>query len=260
MINTPKELIQNYIEIGKRKVEMPTRKVFLLAFFAGVFISLGAVGANTLSCMITNPSVAKLFAGMIFPAGLTMVVIAGGELFTGNCLLFIPWLSEKISFGKMVKNLIVVYFGNFLGAMSIVLGVYYSGQLHFFGGELMDFTLQVAINKCHYTFIEALILGVFCNFLVCIAVCMSFAGKTVVDKTVGLFFPIFLFVASGYEHSVANMYYIPIGILLDHHNELTWAMFFHSNLLPVTIGNIIGGAFFVAALYYLLYIRREETI
>lgn len=262
MINSPKEVAKNCLEIGKNKTELAAGRMFLLAVLAGMFIALGAVGANTVSCLIENGSAAKIAAGVIFPAGLAMVVIAGGELFTGNCLILLSVLGKRTSPGKMLRNWIIVYLGNFAGAVFVAWGVYAGGQTQLFQGALMELTIQTAVNKCSHTFLEAMLLGLFCNFLVCIAVWMGFAGKTAVDKIVGLFFPIFLFVASGYEHSVANMYYIPAGIIsageMGEEMGLTWSGFLFSNLLPVTIGNIIGGAVFVAAIYYLVYIKGES--
>lgn len=264
MINSPKEVARNCLEIGKNKAELPVGRMFLLAFLAGMFIALGAAGANTVSCLMENGSAAKIAAGVIFPAGLAMVIVAGGELFTGNCLILLSVLSGKASFSKMMKNWGIVYLGNFLGAVFVAWGVCASGQNQLFQGALLDLTIQTAVNKCSHSFTEAFLLGVFCNFLVCIAVWMSFAGKTAVDKIVGLFFPIFLFVASGYEHSVANMYYIPAGIFsakeATEGMSLSWQGFLVSNLLPVTLGNILGGALLVAGIYYLVYIKGENHI
>lgn len=259
MINSPKEIATLYLTVGKSKTEMQVRKLFLLGILAGFFIALGAVGANTVSCMMENPSAAKIAAGVIFPTGLAMVLIAGGELFTGNCLILLPVLDKKVSVTAMLRNWVIVYLGNFVGAVCVAWGVCQGGQLKLFDGALATLTIQTAVNKCSHSFGAAVLLGIFCNFLVCIAVWMSFAGKTVIDKIIGLFFPIFLFVASGYEHSVANMYYIPAGIFADVAGtaELTWGTFLFSNLLPVTIGNVIGGSVFVAAIYYLIYIKEE---
>ncbi|WP_207750529.1 formate/nitrite transporter family protein [Anaerotignum lactatifermentans] len=262
MINSPKEVANHCLEIGKNKASLPAGRMFLLAVLAGMFIALGAVGANTVSCLMENGSAAKIAAGVIFPAGLAMVVIAGGELFTGNCLILLSVLGKRTSAEKMLRNWIIVYLGNFVGAIFVAWGVYAGGQTQLFQGALLELTIQTAVTKCGHTFGEALLLGVFCNFLVCIAVWMGFAGKTAVDKIVGLFFPIFLFVASGYEHSVANMYYIPAGIFsageAGQSMGLTWSGFLFSNLLPVTIGNILGGALLVAGIYYLVYIKGES--
>lgn len=259
MINSPKEIAMQYLAVGKSKTEMQAGKLFLLGVMAGFFIALGAAGANTVSCMMENQSAAKMAAGVIFPAGLAMVLIAGGELFTGNCLILLPVLGKKTAVRAMLRNWVIVYLGNFAGAVCVAWGVCQSGQVDLFDGALAALTIQTAVNKCSHSFGSAVLLGIFCNFLVCIAVWMSFAGKTVMDKIIGLFFPIFLFVASGYEHSVANMYYIPAGIFADAAGttDLTWGMFALSNLLPVTIGNIIGGAVFVAAIYYLIYMKEE---
>lgn len=259
MINTPKEVAQNYLTIGRAKAEMPAVQTFLLAVMAGIFIALSAAGANTVSCMMGNGSAGKIAAGTLFPAGLAMVLIAGGELFTGNNLIILPVLDKKIPLSAMLRNWVIVYAGNFVGAVCVAWAVQASGQLGLFDNKLMELTIQTALNKCSYTFSEAVLLGICCNFLVCIAVWMSFAGKTVADKILGLFFPIFLFIASGYEHSVADMYYIPAGIFAGGGAEgLNWGTFFMSNLLPVTIGNIIGGAVFVGTAYYLIYIKKYK--
>lgn len=265
-MNTPKEITEKYIKIGKGKAELPGYQAFLLAIMAGIFIALGAAGANTVACTMAGGSAAKLAAGVIFPAGLAMVLIAGGELFTGNCLLLLPVLSGEITVFAMLKNWVIVYLGNLAGAVLVAWAVCASGQTGLFNGALETLTVNTALVKCSYSFPGAFLLGILCNFLVCIAVWMSFAGERIADKILALFFPIFLFVASGYEHSVANMYYIPAGIFMNVQNAvqtagggaeiLTWGVFFCKNLFPVTLGNIVGGSALVGGIYYLVYGRK----
>jgi len=267
---TPKEVAQNVIGIGKAKATNSPWKLFLLGILAGMFIALAAVGANTASSVIENASVAKLVGACVFPVGLAMVLIAGSELFTGNSLIIISVLEKEAKFSQMLKNWLFVYVGNFVGALLIALLVNGSGQLDLFGGALAATTIKAAATKASLDFGKAILLGILCNFLVCIAVWMSFAAKTVGGKIAGLFLPIMLFVLAGFEHSVANMYYVPSGLFamnaypdvaagIANIGNLTWGNFFVNNLIPVTIGNVIGGVGLVGCLYWLIYLKKPST-
>ena len=267
---SPAEVAKNVINIGKGKANNSIGRLFLLGIMAGMFIALAAVGANTASCTVENASIAKLVGALIFPVGLAMVLIAGSELFTGNCLIIVPVLEKEVTVGRMLRNWITVYLGNFVGAMLVAVLVNFSGQLDLFGGALAVTTMKVAAGKASLSFGKAILLGILCNFLVCIAVWISFAAKTVACKMLGLFMPIMLFVLAGFEHSVANMYYVPSGLIaLSTHADaaadianignLTWGNFFVNNLIPVTIGNIIGGAFLVGFMYWAIYLSKHEA-
>lgn len=270
-MNSPAEVAANYINIGVGKVKLATIKMFLLAFMAGAFIALAGAGSSTAACSIAVPSVAKLVSACIFPAGLAMVLLAGSELFTGNSLLVIPFLSKKVTIAGILRNWIIVYIGNFVGSIAVSAIVVYSHQLSNFSGALAISTISTAVAKCSLSFGDAFLRGIACNFLVCIAVWISFAAKDVAGKIIGLYFPILLFVVSGFEHSVANMFYGSVGLLaksvpqyaslatdagIDMTN-LTWGNFFAGNLLPVTLGNIVGGLI-VGIVYWVCYLQGKK--
>lgn len=269
---SPGEVAKNYIATGKAKVNTPVSKMFLLAILAGAFIGLGGVGATTVAVSIPYASVGKFVGACVFPGGLTMVLLAGSELFTGNTLLVIPLLEKEVSAAGVLKNWVVVYIGNIVGGFLVAAGIVYSHQVSLFGNQMAVSVISTAAAKCTLTFGDALIRGIFCNFLVCIAVWISFAAKDVAGKIAGLFFPIMIFVLCGFEHSVANMYYISAGIFAKgipayaqaateagvDMSVITWGNFFGTNLLPVTIGNIIGGAVCVGCVYWFIYLRKKE--
>ena len=269
---SPAEVARNYIATGKAKVNTPIPKMLLLAVLAGAFIAVGGVASTTASVSISSASVAKLVGAFVFPGGLTMVLLAGSELFTGNCLLTIPLLEREIPWRGMLKNWLFVYLGNFLGGMLVAAGVVFGHQLSLFSNGMAVSVLSTAAAKCSLSFGDALIRGVLCNFLVCIAVWISFAAKDVAGKIAGLFFPIMMFVLCGFEHSVANMYYISAGLfakLVPAYAEaasaagvdlsvLTAGRFLFGNLLPVTLGNIFGGAVCVGVVYWYAYLRKPK--
>ena len=249
---SPAEVASNYIATGKSKVNLPAIKMLLLGIMAGAFIAFGGIGATTVAVSIPLASVGKFIGACVFPGGLTMVLIAGSELFTGNCLLVIPLLEREIRLRQTLKSWIIVYIGNLIGALLVAV-------------------INTAITKCSMTFSDAFLRGVMCNFLVCIAVWISFAAKDVAGKIMGLFFPIMIFVLCGFEHSIANMFYIGAGLFdktvpvfaeaaaaagVDMTN-LTWGNFFLKNLLPVSLGNLVGGAF-VGWVYWFCYLRKGK--
>ena len=206
-----------------------------------------------MSCAVPVARLAKFVAGLIFPAGLILVLVAGAELFTGNCLMVMAAAEGKINLPQLLRSWVVVYVGNLAGGVLVACLISLSGQLG--ASALRDFTVKVASNKIALSFGNAFVLGLLCNWLVCLAVWSSFAAKDVAGKIFAVFFPIWLFVASGFEHSVANMYYIPAGIFASGGEVvgLTWSAMFTKNLLPVTLGNIVGGAVFVGMAYLMAY-------
>ena len=268
---TPSEIVDYTEETGIKKAGMPVLRTLLLAFLAGVFIALASVGSNIISHDIENIGIAKYLAGLIFPTGLILVVIAGAELFTGNNLISIAALSGKVKWSKYFWNLIMVWLGNLVGSVFIALLIYLSGQLNYTDGLLGAYTIKVAALKTSLSFTEAFASGILCNLLVCLAVWMSYSTKDIAGKALVIFFPIWLFIASGYEHSVANMYYLTAGLLAKNNpdlvlktgelmsfsaenlNNLTILNAFMDNLVPVTIGNLVGGALFIGALYWWAY-------
>ena len=268
---TPSEIVDFTEETGVKKATMPLSRTLLLAFLAGVFIALASVGSNIISHNIENIGVAKYLAGLIFPTGLILVVIAGAELYTGNNLISIAVLTGRVKWSKYIWNLSFVWLGNLVGSVFIALLIYLSGQLDYTEGLLGAYTIKVASVKSSLSFTQALSSGILCNLLVCLAVWMSYAAKDIAGKTLVIFFPIWLFIASGYEHSVANMYYLSAGLMAksnpefinqagaelgltpENINNLTIMNAFTDNLVPVTLGNLIGGALFVGAWYWWAY-------
>lgn len=249
---SPIEIARNYPETGKAKTAMSLRKTLQLAILAGMFIALAGVGA-TFGSIYVN----KVMGAAIFPAGLAMVVIAGSELFTGNCLLILPMLNKTITAGKMLRNWILVYVGNLIGAILIAALTVWGGTFD----NIYETVIATAVTKATLPFDVALLRGILCNVLVCLAVWMAMAAKDVAGKIMGLFFPVFLFVLCGFEHCVANMFYLPAGIFAASHygaaaEGLSFGTMWLGNLLPVTLGNIIGGCA-VGGIYWLIYLKKE---
>ena len=241
-------------DIGVRKANLPLLKTIVLGGLAGVFIAFGAM---LYTLVITDSTLGfgmtKFIGGIAFSLGLILVVIAGAELFTGNNLIVMAWANRDISTIKLIKNWVIVYISNFIGAAMVVLAMYWSGLLEQNNGIVGQTALAIATSKVNIVWIELIIRGIFCNTLVCLAVWLCLAAHDVASKILAITFPITAFVALGFEHSVANMYFIPLGMLLSG-GEISAADLL-GNLLPVTIGNIIGGSVFVALVYWLVYLR-----
>lgn len=245
---TTKEAVNKYTESGAGKVNQPIMRMFVLAIMAGMFISFAGVASSAAGVSIAAPSVAKLIAALIFPAGLAMVIFNGTELFTGNNLLIMSVMDKKITFAGMLKNWVVVYIGNMVGSF-IVTGLFTLGHVYsLFDAKFADSVVATAVTKCNISFTDGVVKGIFCNILVCIAVINALMAKSLGGKVAGLFLPIMVFVMIGFEHSVANMSYISGGLFVNMAYDvnvptagLTWFNFFVTNLVPVTIGNIIGG-------------------
>lgn len=269
-IYSPIEVTDNYIKASAVKAQSPFWRLFVLAFFAGILISLGAVASSTAAQGIPDTGVARLVSGAIFPIGLMMVVLLGTELFTGNALMFTSVLDGLITWKQLLRNWGIVYVGNFAGAFMMAALMAFFGQLDV-GGNLAAYTMKVAQAKCSLTWENAFVLGIFCNFLVCIAIYLGNTAHETSGKILGIFFPIFGFVIAGFEHCVANMYYIPAGIFASMNpqysgvvdsltsmgvnlSSLDFASFFLSNLIPVTLGNIIGGIA-VGVIMYVTHLR-----
>ena len=258
------DICQDVSDSGVAKAGKSAADLFILGILAGAYIALAAVGSTMVAFnLLANPEtygLGRCLAGCVFPIGLMLVVLAGAELFTGNVMLLLPLAQRRISLFGLLRNWVLVYTGNFIGALFVAFLIYHSGHLNAGMGMLESVTIRIATSKCSLTFAEALTLGILCNWLVCLAVWIAFGAKDVTGKILAMFFPIWLFVASGFEHSVANMYYIPIGLLAAQSpwtgaEALTWVNFFLSNLIPVTLGNIIGGGVLVALVYG--YVHRK---
>ncbi|MFT7587310.1 MAG: formate transporter [Cellvibrionaceae bacterium] len=270
----PPKMALKAADAGVAKSKMATFPMFMLAVLAGAFIALGAIFATTATAgASTLPyGVVKIIGGLVFSLGLILVIVAGAELFTGNNLIVMAWASGKVSTTALLRNWAIVYLGNFVGAILTAIGLFLSRQFVFGGGSVGVNALNIAHAKVNLGFFQAIMLGIFCNALVCLAVWLCMSARTTTDKILAVLFPITAFVAAGFEHSIANMYFIPIGLLIkdfadpsfwvqtglaaSEFNALTWGNFLFANLLPVTIGNIIGGAGMVGLVYWAVYLRN----
>lgn len=269
--NTPTQVLDANINVGEKKAKLPLLKCILMGMMAGGFIALGAATSNAAIHNISNTGLAKVLAGCIFPVGLMMIVFIGGELFTGDCLMIDDVVDKRITVLEMIKTLCIVFFSNMAGALIIAVLVYLSGLLDYTDGMLGAFTIKVAYAKATITPVKAIASGILCNILVCIAVLMATAAKDIVGKVWAIFFPIWAFVIGGWEHCVANMFYIPAGIIASinpHYVARAEELYglseenihavlniggFISNLIPVTVGNIIGGMVFVGLPLYAIH-------
>lgn len=269
---TSQEVAERYVELGQKKADYPALKLILLAALGGMMIALASAGSNTVSATVDNDSIAKLLSGLVFPAGLAMVVVGGAELLSSSCLVILSVFSSKLSYSKLFRYWFLVFIGNMLGSVLIAIIIYFSGQFSFFHNQIALTTIKVAVKKVSLSPLNAVSLGILCNILVCLAVLMAVAGKSLADKVAAVFLPIMLFILCGFEHCVANMYYIPAGLLAlqnpeykalavesgIHIEKLTVVSFLYNNLLWVIVGNILGGALIIAGMYYLLYLRPHN--
>lgn len=251
------------------KVHSSTVNLLILGFFAGAFIAFGGELSTMVSVGTANVSIgiSRFLAGSVFSVGLMLVVIAGAELFTGNNLVIISALDRRIRGTEVLRNWVIVYAANFFGALFVAVLMYSSGLWKTGGNEWGVTAATIAVSKVNLSFAEAFFRGIGCNWLVCLAVWMAIASRDVVGKIFAIYFPIMAFVASGFEHVIANMYFIPMGLFLKgtgvsalvNMENLTWGSMVLKNFIPVTLGNIIGGAFFVGVLYWVAYLRTGEA-
>lgn len=275
-------------ESGVKRASTDPLTLLVLGVLAGAFISFGAIFATTVSAgtiAITAADgklalstglpygVVRLLTGVVFSVGLILVVIGGAELFTGNNIIVMAWASGKVKTRALLLNWVLAFIGNFAGAILTAALMFYTTQYTFGGGAVGLAALNTANAKASLAFIPALTLGVMCNALVCLAVWMCFSARTTVDRVFTIVPPIAAFVAAGFEHSIANVYFIPMGLFIKagapdsfwrtlgktpaDFPELTWSNFFVGNLLPVTIGNIVGGSIMVGAVYWFVYLRQK---
>lgn len=267
---TPQEIPAAVVNAGIKKCTTSNSRVLWLAILAGMFIALGAFASAMVSHSVNNTGIAKLASAAVFPVGLMLVVICGGELFTGNNLISVAFLEKKVTIKSLLNNWTIVFIGNFIGALLIVCLISASGLLKTGGGELGAYAIKTAAGKVGLSFTEVLARGILCNVLVAIAVWTAFAAQDIVGKIFACWFPVMLFVLSGYEHCVANMYFIPIGIIAKYNSGLAAASNLSAeqlaglnwsgligNLIPATIGNIIGGALIIGGIYWYIYIKKE---
>lgn len=262
----PDEIADSVCEVCTKKANLPVGKMLVLAFLAGVFISFAGELSTVVAHDLGRVSVgfARFIGGSVFSLGLILVVIAGAELFTGNCIMSIPLLDKKINFKQLIRNWGVVFIGNFAGALFFVYLIFFSGIYSLNNNAVATYAVELAANKVNLSFTEALLRGIAANWLVALAIWLALASDDIISKIAGIYFPIMAFVAGGFEHSIANMFFIPIGILLKDSvtttvnlQNLNVTGFLVNNLLPVTIGNIIGAAIFVGAAYWYVYLRKK---
>lgn len=261
-------------ESGMKRASTDPVTLLVLSVLAGAFISFGAIFATTVSAgAVGMPyGVVRLLVGLVFSTGLIMVIIGGAELFTGSNIIVMAWASGKVTTRAILLNWVLSFAGNFVGAMATAALMFYSTQYTFGGGAVGLTALTTASAKTSLAFIPALTLGIMCNALVCLAVWMCFSARSNIDRVVTVIPPIAVFAAAGFEHCIANIYFIPIGLFIKagapdsfwkaidktaaDFPELTWSNFIVGNLIPVTIGNIIGGSIMVAAVYWFVYLRK----
>ena len=276
-ISTPTQIVAANIQAARGKTELPLLRMILLGIFAGMFIACGASASSLTMHAISNVGLARLVAGTIFPVGLMMIVFVGGELFTGDCLMIMGCIHGRFSVRDMLRVLAVVYLSNFVGSVLFAGMVNLSGQYGYSSGLLGAFTIKVAMGKVSLSFVSAFVSGILCNVFVCMAVLMAMAAKDIAGKVWAIFFPILAFVVSGYEHCVANMYYIPAGIFAkgnasyaavameaygytaEQLARLNWVNFAVKNLVPVTLGNIVGGMIFVGLPLYVIHAQKLKA-
>ncbi len=256
---TPKEVFQSVVTSGKLKVQTNTSKLLLQAFFAGAYIAFGGflalkIGGGIPTIKSANPGLAALIFGSVFPVGLVLVVLTGAELFTGNTFVLIPALKHKeISYKDIAKNWTLSYLGNFVGSLFVAYCfVHLTGLMT--SEPWLSTVKQIAISKTTQSFSALFWKAIACNWIVCLAIWISVASKQVSGKIFGIWFPIMAFVALGFEHSIANMFFIPLGIFEGA--DVTWNDFIVQNLIPVTLGNIIGGSVFVGMAYSYIFRSR----
>ncbi|CAG1016104.1 putative formate transporter 1 [Anaerolineales bacterium] len=276
-------------DLGVKKANLKAANMFMLAVLAGAFIGIGAIFATTVaagSMSIKDAAgaaafstgfpygVTRLLVGLVFTVGLILVVVGGAELFTGNTLITMAYASKKVTLGQLLRNWGIVYIGNLVGSVLTAYIVFLGKQYAFGNGSIGLAALNIGEAKTALTFVQAVALGIMCNALVCMAVWMCYSARTTTDKILAIIPPISCFVAAGFEHSIANMYFIPIALFIKGSGDakffemigktaadfphLTWGNFFLANLLPVTIGNIIGGAIMVGMVYWFVYIRKTD--
>lgn len=269
---SPKELIGRCCASGEAKCALRTVPLFLLGVLAGLFIAIGCAVTSTAAFGLSNPGLIRALSGALFPLGLCMVIMTGAELFTGNNLMVVTLLEKRCSLAGMLRNWVLAYMGNFIGAAVLAAGCVFCGQVNQGSGALAVYTIKLAVNKCSMDFFSAFVMGAFCNLLVCTAVLMAMSAKDTAGRLMGAFVPICCFITCGFEHSVANMYYIAAGMMAAGIPEyaamaqsagldlsaLTVSRFLLGNLFPVTLGNLLGGCG-VGAVMWLCHGKHEHN-
>lgn len=270
---SPKESVINYISNGRAKVAMAPIKFFLLSFLGGMFTAFSSALTNTVAHSFTTDGAIRLINGMLFPLGFMMAVLIGAELFLGNNLLIMNVLDKKMKLIEMFKVIFFSYIGNFIGAIFVAYLCVTSRQLDLSSGGLAVFTIKVALGKSGFGFMKSFILGILCNLLVCTGVIILSRSTLTLSRMMLAFLPISIFVGSGYENSIANLYYVPAGIFAKMNERyvslaleaglnielLNWKNFFTGNLIPSSLGNIVGGMMIGVILWY-VYAKEDKKV
>ncbi len=271
MSRTPAEIVETYAASGVGKARRRTGELILLGMLAGVLIAFGSAATNTAAYGMSNAWSVRTVCGLLFPFGLGMVIVLGAELFTGNCLMVISVLDRRCHMREVLRSWLIVYLANFAGAFLVAAGCALFGQMNYSDGLLAVYTMKMAAAKCAMPFANAVVSGFFCNFLVCLGVLMALSAKDTAGRLMGAFMPVCYFVLCGFEHCVANMFYIPAGLLAKtvpayaaqaatagvDLSGLTVAGFLTGNLLPVTLGNFLGGAA-VGVLMWYCHLKKKD--
>ena len=271
MTKRPEQIVEILQESGVKKTQTDISRLLVLGILAGAYVGFGSQIATTVSidaAQYMGIGAAKVLTGVVFSVGLMLVILGGAELFTGNCLIYVSVVNGKVKLHNLARNWGIVYLGNFLGSVLLAFMIYKAG-LYTTGSNMLGVTaLSIANSKVNLTFMQAFYRGILCNWLVCLGVWLATSAEDTTGKILACVFPIMAFVGSGFEHSVANMFFVPMGIMLRDIpglaaqsglslNGLNWLGFIINNLIPVTIGNIIGGCFFVSTLYAYVYAKRD---
>jgi formate/nitrite transporter len=258
---TPTEAADAYVAASVGKAKSGALRLLILGIAAGIFIGLGAVAASTAAHAIPDVGLQRLVSGLVFPIGLVMVVLLGTELFTGNVLMVTAAIRREITWRALLRNWAIVIAGNLIGAVLLAACVAYFGQFDLAGGAVGTYAAKVATAKVALPWANAFVLGIFCNFLVCTAIYLALTARHTIGKIAALYLPVFGFVTAGFEHSVANMYYVPAGIFADWHFQLgrglDFSQFFGNNLIPVILGNLVGGLAIGFIIYYAHATKRR---
>lgn len=255
---TPSEIAKRVLNMGVTKARAETLTLLVLAVMAGAFIALGGLFYSVVvTDSVMGFGITRLFGGLSFCLGLILVVIGGAELFTGNNLLVMAWAGKHITTREVLRNWSIVYIGNIIGALAVAGGVYLADTASLSDGSVGETLRTIALHKSGLSFSVGFVRGVFCNMLVCLAVWLAMGGHSVTDKILAIIFPVTAFVVLGFEHSVANWFFLPLGMMLDDGQLISYSGAIR-NLISVTLGNIAGGSLLVAGVYWVAYLRNED--
>ena len=257
-MNSSSTIASVYVDVGMKKAKLPYLKMLVLSIYAGMYIAAGGVISSVCSYGMSG-GYSRFFKGITFPLGLMLVCCTGAELFIGNCLLVMPLLCKKITIIEILISWGIVYIGNFIGGILMAVLVIYSHSTDLFNKNMAQTFINDGFQKLSMSFDEAFVKGILCNFFVCLAVWLSFGAKDLFSKIIVIWMPIFLFVSCGLEHTVANMFTIPAGLFASYEynlerQRLNWGRFIYKNLIPDTLGNILGGAVLVGIAYWYIYL------